>query len=74
MRPSSAGRSSSLEHACITSDALLRRMGCNRERVLVEDKEAFEDLEVLFVQDCAADAIVQLLVGKWPFCLKALVG
>jgi len=52
----------------------LRRMVCNRERVLVEDKEAFENLEVLFVQDCAADTIVQLLIGKWPFSLKALVG
>jgi hypothetical protein len=71
MRPSSAGKSSSSEHACITSVA---QMACNRKRVLVEDKEAFENLEVLFVQDCAADTIVQLLIGKWPFSLKALVG
>jgi hypothetical protein len=49
-------------------------MLCNRERVLVEDKEAFENLEILFVQDCAADTIVQLLIRKWPFGLKALVG
>ena len=49
-------------------------MACNRERVLVEDKEAFENLQVLFVQHCAADAIVQLLIRKWAFSLKALVG
>ena len=49
-------------------------MACNREGVLVEDKEAFENLKVLLVQDCAADTIVQLLIGKWPFSLKALVG
>jgi hypothetical protein len=51
----------------------LRRMACYRERVLVEDKEAFENLEVLFVQDCTTDTVVQLLIGKWPFGLKALV-
>jgi hypothetical protein len=27
----------------------LRRIACNQERVLVEDKEAFENLQVLFV-------------------------
>jgi hypothetical protein len=52
----------------------LRRIACKGERVLVEDKEAFENLKVLFVQDCATDTIVQLLIGKWPFSLKALVG
>ena len=72
MRALSAGRSSSSEHACITSVA--RRIACKRKRVLVEDKEAFENLKVLFVQDCATDTIVQLLIGKWPFSLKALVG
>jgi hypothetical protein len=49
-------------------------MACERECVLVEDEEAFENLEVLFVQDCAADTIVQLLIGKWSLSLKALVG
>ena len=49
-------------------------MACDRERVLVEDEEAFENLEVLLVQDGAADTIVQLLIGKWSFSLKALVG
>ena len=52
----------------------LRGMACNQQRVLVEDKETFENLEVLFVKDCAADTIVQLLIGKWLFSLKALVG
>ena len=51
----------------------LRRMACNRERVLVEDEKAFENLEILFVQDCAANAVVQLLIGEGSFGMKALV-
>jgi len=45
-----------------------------RERVLVEDEEALEDLEVLFVENCAPDSVVQLLVRKRSFGFKALVG
>lgn len=71
MRPLSAGRSSSSEHACMT--LIVQSMTCDRERVLVEDEEALKDLEVLFVHYCAPDTIVQLLVRKRAFGLKALV-
>jgi len=49
-------------------------MACDQECVLVEDKEAFEDLEVLFVKHCASDTIVQFPIRKRSFGLKALVG
>jgi hypothetical protein len=46
---------------------------CGQEHILVEDEEALEDLEVLFVKHCAPDTIVQLLIRKRSFGLKALV-
>jgi hypothetical protein len=49
-------------------------MTCDRELVLVEDEEALENLEILFVDYCAPDTIVQLLVRKRTFGMKALVG
>jgi hypothetical protein len=72
MRPSSAGKSSSSEHACITSVAL--SVVCGREHILVEDEEALEYLEVLFIEYRAPDTIVQLLVRKRSFGVKALIG
>ena len=72
MRLSSAGKSSSLEHACIASVA--HNVACGRDHILVEDEEALEDLEILFIEYCAPNTIVQLLVRKRSFCVKALVG
>jgi hypothetical protein len=41
--------------------------------VLVEDKEALEDLEILFVEKGASDTVIQFLIGKRSLGLKALV-
>jgi hypothetical protein len=49
-------------------------VACDREHILVEDEEALEDLEVLFIEYRAPDTIMQLLVRKRSFGVKALVG
>ena len=41
--------------------------------VLVEDKEALEDLKMLFVENGASDTVIQLLIGERSLDLKALV-
>ena len=41
--------------------------------ILVEDEETLEDLELMFVGNCAADLVMQLRICKRLLNLQALI-
>ena len=51
----------------------MQREITGRERALVEDEEALEDLEILLVEYSTPDAVVELLIRERSLGLEALV-